>query len=637
MNKKLASLAIIVLAIILVAAVYIYYDFNGEDEVDEEPEEPMVVDDRISPMLNQGLTVEILRIRNRGLMEKILYFGTSWKNPPTYYWVVEVDGEIGDPTGGVAAGGIASESVFTEWDTIGQERRVNYKVPDEQETSDVTITIMEKQRSGLFGRQETTIEKEKIFVTYDYRTGHWSGIDDRLGDEDGYGHLRGDEYEVWFNIYQSDMDMDGIPFWTEVNIYGFDPTIDDSFRDPDNDGIPSSWEWKWGYDPNSWDNHEFLDPDIDGIQNIEEYRFADYFADPFSPDMFIETDGMEKGKLFDWEHVFYKESQQMVIERFAGRGINVYIDDGWPDGPINGGGEMLGFVETIDEVVGGDMAGWYKHNFADDRKGVFRYVVVGYNAGFITPSEYNHYDHIVVDTSPYKTYFKRYAFTPRYQRVIEAKAVLHELGHSLGLMPWTFKGIDSMPGGNARWPDSLTDEEYQHFNTEYKSVMNYNYIFNVFSDRDFFDFSDGSNGEPYDLDDWGHIYLPCFFLNIEAYEEPIDESFDDFEIIDKNPEPVYKTWVYHENLTRDFEMELSSLKYDIDNAEKYYYRIYVKAEDKDLDDDLIDFRVYVEPELAPVYSVWTLIGEGKYNTEKDTLEYYNYDKIYMDLLETIAE
>ena len=629
-NTTIKLTAVVAVSIIILASVIVVFESQKEEKV-EEKEEVIEVDDRISPFLSQGLTVEVLRIRNRGLMDKMLSFGSGWKNPPEYYWVSNVDGEIGDTSVIEAAGGVEGSGTFTEWDTILKECRVNYKINNEdQETSQVKLTIMEIQKTGLLGRKESKVEKEEISLKYDFRTGHWDG-DDYLGDNDGYGHFLGEEYEIWFNLYQSDYDHDGIPFWTEVNIYDFDPTIDDSELDPDNDGIPSSWEWKYGYDPTTYDSHNKLDPDVDGIENIEEYKLAEFFSDPYSPDMYLETDGMKKGGFFDWEHIFYEGSQQMVIERFAQHGINVYIDDGWPDGPINGGGEMLDFVETLDEVVGGHMSRWYKHNFADERKGVFRYVIVANNAGFITPSEYNNYDHIVIDSSKYKTYVKRFAFTPKRQIIVLAKGVIHELGHSLGLEPWTFYGIDNMPNGNLRWPDTLTDEEWAKYNEQYVSVMNYRYIFDIFKYRNLFDYSNGENGEPYDFDDWGHIYVPAFQRDSEAYEEPTLDTFEDFERVDKEPEPVYKTWVYDENLTQKYSEEISLLSYDIGNA-NLDYRIYVESGGND---KKLDVRIYAKPLVKPVTTLWSLIREGQVDMDENTLEFYSYDLRYEAKLELL--
>jgi len=43
--------------------------------------------------------------------------------------------------------------------------------------------------------------------------------------------------------------------WVEVNIINTDPTVDDTKLDPDDDKIPTYWEWNWGYNPKSWDDH----------------------------------------------------------------------------------------------------------------------------------------------------------------------------------------------------------------------------------------------------------------------------------------------------------------------------------------------------------------------------------------------
>jgi hypothetical protein len=627
-KNKMKLLAVAIAAIIVLSGVIAFFELTKEEEKPKEQIIEKEIDNRISPFLSQSLTVEILRIRNRGLMEKMLKFGTSWKKPPVFYWIVDVDGKIGDSAHIEAAGGISGEGTFNEWDNILKECRANFKIEDEQEKSDIKITIMEQQKTGFLGKTIENNKKEEFRLSYSYKTGHWTG-GDYLGDKDGYGHYLGKDYEIWFNIYQSDYDQDGIPFWTEVNIYETDPTIDDSRLDPDNDGIPSSWEWKYGYDPNTWDNHMKLDPDVDGIENIEEYMIRKYFSDPFFPDIYIETDGMEKGGLFDWEHIFFKESQQMIIEIFAQHGINVYIDDGWPDGPVNGGGEMLDFVETLDEVVGGHMSRWYKHNFADERKGIFRYVVIGNNAGFITASTYNNYDHVVMDTSVYKTLARRLAFTPRMQRVVLAKGVLHELGHSLGLTPWAYYGIDASKKAE-RWPETLSSEEHAKYVEHYYSVMNYAYIF---FPRDLFDLSDGSRHPKYDFDDWGHIYIPGFQTDVDAVEEPIDETFDDFEILDKHPEPVYKSWIYDENLTLAFLNQITQFNL-VKNA-NVNYRIYVRTEEKDLQNDIIDIRVYIKPDIAPVVALWSLVAEGKLDIKENDLEFYSYNSQYDEVMAMI--
>ena len=458
----------VIIIIILILATLLQFQ-----KAPVEKKEEKIIDDRISPLENQALFVEILRIRNRGLMDKMLSYSLDWRNPPSFYYIIKVDGKEGSSKGNVGETG-----VYTTWDTIGYESSMVFDVDEEKEYSDVTISIIELVPTGLFGRNVKEVEKERISLRYDYRTGRWTG-DDYFMDKDGMGHYLGKNYEIWFNLYQADYDHDGIPYWVEVNVLGTDPAVDDSKLDPDNDGIPTSWEWKYGYDPFTYNEHSKLDPDIDGIENIEEYKMRKYFANPFQPDIYIETDGMEKKGFFDLPHIFYKESQQMIIERFARHGINVYIDDGWNALP-NGGGELLPYQANLDDILGKQLLAFYEHNFPDERKGIFRYVVVGVRkdgGGFITPVKYNRFDAIYV-SNDFNSMMTRIAFTPREIRVMLAKAILHELGHSLGLMPGIFPGIDLVSRRvYDRYPN-MPDDEYNAYLEKYYSVMNYQYIYN---------------------------------------------------------------------------------------------------------------------------------------------------------------
>jgi hypothetical protein len=606
-NKLIAIIAIVILL-----SMMLWYLSTPAKEKKEE----RVFDDRISPMENQALFVEILRIRNRGLMDKMLSYGLDWRDPPSFYYIIKVDGKEGSSKGNVGETG-----VYTTWDTIGYESSMVFDVDEEKEYSDVTISIIELVPTGLFGRNVKEVEKERISLRYDYRTGRWTG-DDYFMDKDGMGHYLGKNYEIWFNLYQADYDHDGIPYWVEVNVLGTDPAVDDSKLDPDKDGIPTDWEWRYGYDPFTYNEHSKLDPDIDGIENIEEYRLRKYFANPFQPDIYIETDGMEKKGIFDLPHIFYKESQQMIIERFARHGINVYIDDGWNALP-NGGGELLPYQANLDDILGKQLLAFYNHNFPDERKGIFRYVVVGVRkdgGGFITPVKYNRFDAIYV-SNDFNSMMTRIAFTPREIRVMLAKAILHELGHSLGLMPGVFPGIDLVSRRvYDRYP-SMPDEEYNAYLEKYYSVMNYQYIYNkpwfYSENRSYlFDYSDGSNGLPYDWNDWDHIYLPTFQTDVPAYEDPSIETFEDFKPVRDYPELVAKGWKYDENLTEKYAKELE--KFVLVKNTDAEVKILIKEKAKENEYNL---RIYAKPNVEPVFAVYSLIAEGKLIDDK--IEFYS--------------
>ena len=221
-------------------------------------------------------------------------------------------------------------------------------VPDDIEFVNVTIELWDNNPSGdrLCDLSGSTVEDDDdddddndtsnglhlfdnrfVVLQYNLKTGHWRGDDWLPGfwggsDPSGYGRLNGcddnsydqndRDCELLFDIYQNDFDGDNIPYWTEVNAFKTDPTVDNTGEDFDNDGVPIEWEWKWGYtqshnrenhtsmhdwkyNPFIWEDHTNLDPDEDGIQNVEEYRMSDWGSDPFRKDLFVELDQMEAG------------------------------------------------------------------------------------------------------------------------------------------------------------------------------------------------------------------------------------------------------------------------------------------------------------------------------------------------------
>ncbi len=624
-RKKILVFMNIAVIIFIISSIT-YWQLSGQPS-DKAGEEKKDIDDRISPMENQALFIQVLRIRNRGLMEKMLSYGNGWKETPYFYYTISVDDESGS-----AKGNIGETGVYTTWDTMGYESTMTFDVDEEREYSEVTISIVEEEHNGLLGHSIEEVEKERISLKYNYRTGRWTG-DDFFMDGDGMGHYLGRDYEVWFNIYQADYDHDGIPYWIEKNILGTDPTIDDGMFDPDHDGIPTEWEWRYGYDPFTYNDHENLDPDIDGIENIEEYQMRKYFSNPFQPDIYIETDGMEKKGIIELSHVFYKESQQMIIEIFARHGISVYIDDGWKDGPVNGGGEMLPHQKNLDDVLGKQLLAFYTHNFADERKGIFRYVVVGSRedgGGFITPVSYNNFDSVYV-SNDFNSVFTRLSFTPRELRVMLAKAILHELGHSIGLMPVTFPGIDIMSRRVVDRYPSMSDEDYNGYVDNYYSVMNYKYIYNkpyFFSDEThtyLFDYSDGSNGPPYDQDDWAHVYLPTFQVDVISYEEPSDGNFEDFELVDDYSGVIVYGWELDENLTHKYPKEFENLAL-LEDME-IDVQVFVK---KEANEDEYNLRFYAKPKVEPVFAVYSLVAEGKVKSD-GTVEFYSQQDV-IDLI-----
>ena len=600
LNKKnsIILISILIITCLVFSSLFAYLEFFTEEKISLEDETiEYELDNRISPLTNQGLILDINRIRHRGLLDNIMKIGISWKNQPSFYVVTDIDGlkyssyeEFG--------------FTYDVWDTFLQENRIIRDAEEEQETSEIVITIVEKEKKGLLRSDD--IEKERIHSTYDYRTGCWVG-DDFFRDNDGYGHYVGKYFEAWFNVYQTDFDHDGIPYWTEVNVLHTNPRVDDSKLDPDEDGIPTSWEWKWGYDPFTWDDHTNLDPDIDGIENIEEYRMAKWFADPFSQDIYIEVDGMERGGLLDREHVLYKESQQIIIERFCNHGINVYIDDGWPSGPINSGGELLPHIKTI-SWDSGMMLQFYNNHFADERKGIFRYLLMCHSGefpmiAFSGNTKFNRFDTMAVGTFIYQR-----LLMPRTQRLLLAATVLHELGHTLSIAPYTIEGCDNISFALDTTTIKQFIEKLRNYKSEwgnYKSVMNYLYIIDV----NIVDYSDGSHGHN-DQNDWEKFYLPFFQIENNVICEPgiLPPATD--KIVDENLSVVLDGWEYSEELTQQYVDNISG--WSPVNPIKCNWSVFVRTEECSFPSDR-NLRVYAWP-IVPI-SGWSLIKEGYIDTE----------------------
>jgi hypothetical protein len=382
------------------------------------------------------------------------------------------------------------EYVSSEWantfhvDKPGWTARLN--VPDDEEFVDIRVQVWNNKNdkicdiSGDTGSDNDAYDAE---LTYSIKDGHWTG-DDSLGDPSGYGRLNGcddgtiyqkdRDCEIWFNILQNDYDEDGIPYWAEVNDYQTDPEVE-NVGDPDNDGIPVDWEWKWGYNPFEEDDHENLDDDEDSLNNYEEYLTSAWLSDPFRKDVYVELDIMEDGP--NGEKTYFPgKARELIYNAFNRQNIVLHIDMG-----EMGGYEIIPFVEEVsyfgfyglyqDYFLHGDKNNW--------RRGVFHYGVVVHGsegaAGYMF-----RYNAFQVSS---KGHEKLANENPWYSRnVVYASAYMHELGHTFNFNP--------IPGHDI---NADCDEV-----RPYKSCMSYCWMYKIV------DYSDGSREEP-DIDDWNRI------------------------------------------------------------------------------------------------------------------------------------
>lgn len=621
-RRFLAVVALFVVFLMVVSSIFVYYTyFLEEEKFEEKIEENMVIDNHISPLENQALILELKRIRHRGFYDLLLTKSCAWRNIPSFYFVVELDG-LEYKSKDVEHLGTVVEILYDTWDSMFQENKIVRDAEEEQETSAVKVTIVERVKTGLLKRKTTDIERDSFTVEYDYRTGRWHG-DDYFMDEDGYGYYLGDTFEVWFNIYQNDYDCDYIPYWVEANILGTDPRRSDVGKDPDGDGIDTFWEWKWGYDPFVWDDHERLDPESDGIENIEEFQIAKWLSDPYQKNMYCEIDYMGRGSLFDPPHIIDWPVQQALIEVYSRHNIKTFFDMGWPDTPRNGGGDVLPHYNFFSQDSGMILQ-YYEHHFPEERRGIFRYIVGVHGGPFNHPSKGNVYDSIAVgfEIMPRKRIrhwiIAKIPPWERNQHLMIAQTLLHELGHSIGIHPWTFEGCD-----NSSYPDVK-----KTYNKYYFSVMNYGNMYNV----NLLDYSDGKNGPPYDQNDWENIWVADFQYPNPQIEEIYFKPPSFEKIVWGETEYGVTGYTYDEELTEQWKKEVKDYS-PLDPIPANWIVFKINKDYKEKNPQMKDVKILVQPDLEMIG--WAEYAEGQLDSD-GKIKIYSQQEIIDAVIEKIA-
>ena len=312
----------------------------------------------IDPLVDLAVTVDILKIRSLEHDDPQLHLKEiiDEDSDPDFYITIIINGEE------------FTSNIF--WNTkylYDPPFSATLDVPDDQESVDIVIQLWDAadgvdQEDRLCDissdvRSDNVLTNEDSYdaeITYNLKNGHWTG-DDELKDKSGYGRLNGcddgtiyerdRDCELWFDVSFNDYDNDGIPYYMETSVYGTDPQINDAETDPDNDNIPTWWEWRWGYDPTVFDNHQNIDPENDGLHNINEYRTAQWYSDPYVRDLFIELDQMEEGP--DGEKCIFPETaKEMLYTPHDRQNVIYHLDDGsWPG---ETGSEFIPFDELTD-------------------------------------------------------------------------------------------------------------------------------------------------------------------------------------------------------------------------------------------------------------------------------------------------
>ena len=153
--KKISTISILTIAVVcLILLSYLFVPRNEIIQSDDSETEGIIeIDNQISPQTNQGLILEVKRIRHRGLLDSIMKVGTSWRKKPSFYVVTDIDD-------GIYSSYKEYGFTYNTWDTIGQEFRTIRDVKEEQITSNITISCFERVKKGIF--RTSDVEKAKI-------------------------------------------------------------------------------------------------------------------------------------------------------------------------------------------------------------------------------------------------------------------------------------------------------------------------------------------------------------------------------------------------------------------------------------------------------------------------------------------
>lgn len=399
-------------------------------------------------------------------------------------------------------------------------------VPPDEEWVNITIVLTDTNTGklcDLSGCHEGTDRYNDTVanIQYSLKTGHWVGDDFAFYwdeghngtdyqpyhgwwgvDDSGYGRLNGcddgsynqhdNDAELYFTITQPTPAADGIPYWLKTQIYHLDPYTDYTGYDPNNDSIPITWDYAWGYDPFANDSHATLDPDHDGLTNYKEYLTSQWGSDPSAKDLFVEMDRMADSPRGEVSNL-PNSSKEAIRTLLGSHNIRFHLDDG-----CMGGSDIIPFKEnTTDHELRTLYYQYFLHgNVNNWRVGVFHWGVVLYNASYGGFNFWNGWTNAFdsFQISSKRMEQKITTNTSRNRMVIYGTAYMHELGHNIGLD--AFPGIDNQ---NSKWPWQKDWWKYR----PYVSLMNYGYMYQGFV------LSDGHRGKN-DYDDWGHIDLTAF-------------------------------------------------------------------------------------------------------------------------------
>jgi hypothetical protein len=271
------------------------------------------------------------------------------------------------------------------------------------------------------------------------------------------------------------------------------------------------------------------------------------------------------------------------------------------------------------------MLQFYNNYFPDERKGIFRYLVLGHGGGFQHPSKGNVYDTTQISYASGNFFrpiqkIKDYVLlglvpTDRGKRVALGSLILHEMAHSCSVDAdnCAFEGIDNISYGLALFPN----KEYKDTWGQYHSVLNYLYA----NGPKIFDLSNGDNGPPYDQNDWGYMFIGYFQYNANLVEEPYYEPTAGENLV-MNEKPGVTGYMYDENLTEKFEQYIGEWS-PIDPIQ-VNWSVY-KLIDNVNNPYSHGIKVLAQPKIKTTQQ-WVFYGDGDLDLNGNLL-FYSYEDI----------
>jgi len=392
----------------------------------------------VDPLVDLSITINVLKIRSLEHDDPQLNFKEiiDEQSDPDFYFVLFVNDDR-----------FSSDIFWNEKYIYDTPFSVTVDVLDEYEDISLVLQLWDAADEGINDDRLCDISPDTgmnddsydVEINYNLKNGHWTG-DDALEDLSGYGRLNGcddgtiysldRDCELWFSITQNDYDTDGIPYYMETEVYDFDPMIDDTEIDYDEDGIPNWWEWKYGYDPIVWEDHLENDPDNDGLNNINEYRTAHWFSDPFIRDLFLELDQMEEGPNHQ-ASLLTNGAKEMLYTSHDRQNVVYHLDDGtWdnqtgseyiPFDPVTDSGELREIYD--DYFLHGDEENW--------RREIFHYGVVIHWSNRVEGNAFGS-NRFQISAYLLEKKVEEHGFN---RDVTYASAYMHETGHTLGFWP----------------------------------------------------------------------------------------------------------------------------------------------------------------------------------------------------------